>query len=174
MSLGPIGQSLRVAAALAAGALRSIAAAIYRGLSGLGLFNWIRRKWGPLNSTEASQLYNLGKKAVAAGVQQTALGQSGVLPNSLIPSAPDAFALWPANTKFAYDVRLGWIDPSTQEQRWLSVWITEENENSNAGLFQEAVEAVDWSNYEAALGTQSPTDPSSLVNSFVVNMVVQR
>ena len=174
MSIGPFGQSLRVAAALAAGALRSIAAAIGRGLAGLGLFNWIRRKWGPLTSTEASQLYQAGQQFVAAGQAQNALGFNDTLPPGMIPHAPGAFELLPPDTKFAYDVRLGWIDPSTQEQRWMTVWVTSEQLETKGGIFTEALALVDWSNYEAVLGTTHPTNPSSLINDISFRGVVQR
>lgn len=113
----------RVIAALAAGALRSIAGAIRRGLGGLGLFNWIRQKFAPLTSTETSQLYQLSAQYVSAGAQQSGLGPAGrVNPGNvphLLPGAGPNFQ--PGS--IVYDIRVNTIDPATGRGHWVTVYV---------------------------------------------------
>ncbi|HET6917661.1 MAG TPA: hypothetical protein VFH56_16360 [Acidimicrobiales bacterium] len=174
MSFGDIANSIRVAQALASGALRSIAAAIRRGLSGLGLFNWIRRKWGPLTSPEASVLYQSGVNAVKAAQVQNTLGQAAPINPALVPQVPGAFQLYPESVQFIYDVRLGWLDPTTGEQRWYSVYVTEQQAMAAAGLFQAAVELINWQAYEVELGGHLPSSPSQFVNYFDFASIIRR
>ena len=113
----------RVIAALARGALRSIAGMIRRGLERLGLINAVRRTFAPLTSTEASTLIKTTRDYLAAGVQQNALPPGASLNPANVPSVTKA-GLGPLATgSVQFDARVNWRDQSSGKEYWASVLI---------------------------------------------------
>lgn len=113
----------RVVGALARGALRSISGAIRRGLAGLPLINWIRRKFAPLTPTEAGILRGVSAQSIAAGAQQQAVAPTGIVNPADVPQLPPEAnpSVQPGTVE--YDVRVPLVDPATGRVHWATVYV---------------------------------------------------
>jgi len=113
----------RVIAALARGALRSIAGAVRFGLARLGLTNWIRREFAPLTGTEAGLLGRLAQKYLSAGAQQQAMPGGMAINPADVPRVTEA-GMPPGSTgAIQYDTRVHWRDPVSGREDWSTVFI---------------------------------------------------
>lgn len=153
-----ITQFPRVIAALARGALRSIAGMIRRGLERLGLVNAIRRTFGPLNSTEASSLIRLTRDYLAAGMQQNALPPGASLNPANVPSVTMEGLGPQATGSVQFDTRINWHDPTTGRNKWLPVLIDSLGLLTNLDLAAKIDQA--FSDHKNRPGTPESDQPS--------------
>lgn len=163
----------RVLAALAGGALRRIASAIRRGLAGLKIINWIRRKFAPLTSTEAGILRQTATKYLAAGIQQNALPPGTALNPADVPSVSPGGMPQGATGSVQFDTRVNWRDQSSGREYWATIFIDAQDLLTNFDLLN----AVDRS-LGSLLGVSPPAgqggEPiSPSIIGFSVSGVVQ-
>jgi hypothetical protein len=114
----------RALKALAAGALRSIAGIIRRGITGLSGISWIQKAFAPLTKREAGSLYQTAKAYIQAGAQQTALQPTGIVNTADVPSIPPAGVPRGGLGTVEYDVRVPLVDPATGRRHWATVFVS--------------------------------------------------
>lgn len=166
--------SPRVLAALASGALRSIVSAIKRGLSGLGLFNWIRKRFGPLTSGEGSQLYNLGNSYAQAGLQQSAIFPQAIINPANVPQATQYVASFGPNILVQYDVRIRFLDPATGREKWATSYVNSDIWLPYDQLQQEALASLQQRISDKDYERKLQTDIASVFQGLVVVGIIQR
>ena len=164
----------RVAAQIAAGALRSIAAAIGRGVSGLPLFNWIRKRFGPLSSTEGSVLYQTAVSYVAAGAAANQLGSTEIVNPATVPQVDPAFSLASPQSVVLFDLRVGYTDPATGQQRWLTTYVDSDTWLNKQEVLGEATNPIDQQHLETLFGGGGPDAISPFINALNIVGIVRR
>lgn len=164
----------RVIAALARGALRSIAGQLRRGLGGLGLINWIRRTFAPLTTTEASLLRQATDDYLSAGIQQNALPPGASLNPANVPSVTAGGMPSGSTGSVQFDVRIHWEDQVTGRDHWATVFVDSGSLLTNQDLLNQIDQAFSdmTGRYIYEKGGGTPPAPSLV--GFSVYGVVQK
>lgn len=142
----------RALKALASGALRSIAAIIRRGLTGLPGISWIQKAFAPLTKREAGSLYQTAKQYISAGFQQTALQPTGVVNPADVPLVPHGGQPAGTQAEVVYDVRVPLVDPATGRRHWATVYVHSSDFLNFAQIAAEAAASA-----QEVVNTSDPT-----------------